>query len=175
LIKYQVTILSEDKRHQQFVYRYLRKAGFGAREIVLGDLPGDSGGAGDQWVLERYATAVREHRRRAAKGALIVVLDADTEEVDRRTRQLDGLLRNAGLDSRSDGETIIHLIPRRNIETWILHLCGQNVDESNDEKRPGTDKMIPDAAATLFEWSRNPPAHCLPSLRAAIQELKRLP
>ena len=173
--KFQVTVLGEDKPHQQLVYRYLRRAGFAKHEIVLSDVPGRSGGAGDRWVLDRYATAVREHRRRAAKGALIVVLDADTEEVDRRTRQLDGLLRNSGLDRRGDGETIVHLIPRRNIETWILHLCGQNVDESNDEKRPGIDKMIPDAAATLFEWSTNPPAHCLPSLRAAIQELKRLP
>lgn len=175
MTKYQVTILSEDKHHQRFVYRYLRKAGFGAREIILVDLPGDSGGAGDQWVLDRYATAVREHRRRAAKGALIVVIDADVNEVGHRTRQLDGLLRTAGLDPHGDGEAIIHLIPRRNIETWILHLNGQSVDEVNDEKRPGVDKMVPDAAATLFEWGGNPPAHCLPSLRAAIQELKRLP
>jgi hypothetical protein len=174
LSKYQVTILCEDKLHQQFVFRYLRKAGFGTHEVVPGDLPGDSGGAGDQWVLERYAAAVREHRRRAAKGALIVVLDADTEEVGRRTRQLDGLLKSAGLDPRSDGEAIVHLIPRRNIETWILHLCGQNVDEVNDEKRPGVDKMVTDAVATLFGWSGNPPADCLPSLRTAVQELKRL-
>jgi hypothetical protein len=174
LSKYQVTILCEDKLHQQFVSRYLRNAGFGTHEIVRGDLPGGSGGAGDQWVHERYAAAVKEHRRRAAKGALVVVLDADTEETSRRTRQLDGLLRNAGPDPRGDGETIAHLIPRRNIETWILHLCGQNVDEVNDEKRPGVDKMFADAAATLFGWSGNPPADCLPSLRAAIQELKRL-
>jgi hypothetical protein len=174
LSKYQVTILCEDKLHQQFVFRYLRKAGFGLHEIVPGDLPGDSGGAGDRWVLERYAAAVKEHRRRAAKGALIVVLDADTEDVSRRARQLEGILRNADLDPRSDGEAIVHLIPRRNIETWILHLCGQNVDEVNDEKRLGVDKMVADAGATLLGWSANPPAHCLPSLRAAIQELKRL-
>jgi hypothetical protein len=174
LSKYQVTILCEDKLHQQFVFRYLRKAGFGAHEIVPGDLPGDSGGAGDQWVLERYAPAVKEHRRRAAKGALIVVLDADTDEVSRRTRQLDGLLRNAGLDDRSDSEAIVHLIPRRNIETWILHLCGQNVNEVDDEKRLGVDRMVADAAANFFVWSGKQPAHCLPSLRAAIQELKRL-
>jgi hypothetical protein len=79
---------------------------------------------------------------------------------------------------RSDGETIVHLIPRKNIETWVLCLNGRLVNESDDYTRErDIDQQFQRAAVTLFEWSRPnavPALNCAPSLLAAIPELRRL-
>lgn len=154
------------------MWRYLRKRGFKERQIRLVPPSGASGGAGEQWVRERYEAAVSEYRRRSAKTALIVVIDADTDEVSRRVRQLSEAL---GRPPRRDDEAIVHLIPRRNIETWILHLSGKEVDEEADYHHEDVDDLIPAAAAKFLEWAAQSPAHCLPSLLVAIKETKRLP
>jgi hypothetical protein len=102
---------------------------------------------------------------------LIVVIDADTETVGRRVHQLSEALGNG---ARKDGETIVHVIPKRNIETWILQLSGKHVDEETDYGKRDVDDLIPNAAATFHAWTSQPPASCLPSLLAAIEETKRL-
>jgi hypothetical protein len=110
--------------------------------------------------------------------ALIVAIDADTGEVDRRVRQLREGLEQAGAPARTDREAIVHLIPKRSVETWVLCLSGRQVDESTDYRQEvDVDRRIPDAARTFFDWSREnaqPPAHCVPSLRSAIPEVRRL-
>jgi hypothetical protein len=105
-------------------------------------------------VRERYAQAVRAYRERSqrAKTALIVAIDADAGEVSRRVRQLREALERADLAARTDVEVIVHLIPRRNVETWILCLDGQPVDEITDYSgEGGIDGLIPRAAVTFFE------------------------
>lgn len=167
----QVIILAEDKRHQNFVVRYLRRRRY-KNEIFFEKLPSGSG-CGEQWVRENYARSVGAYRARARKArtALIVVIDADTGDVIRRTRQLQEAL---GKDARKDDEEIVHLIPRRNIETWILHLTGEDVDEEEDYKNSDVDRMIPAAAKRFHDWTSQPPAECLPSLTDGLQETKRL-
>jgi hypothetical protein len=172
-------VLAEDQRHQGFVRRYLLRLGHEQHEIRFEPLP-SARGCGEQWVRERYAQAVRAYRERSqrAKTALIVAIDADTGEVSRRVRQLREALDQAGLAARADVEVIVHLIPRWNVETWILCLDGQPVDEITDYSgEGGIDGLIPRAAVTFFEWSRpnaTPPTHCVDSLLAAIPEVRRL-
>jgi hypothetical protein len=95
-----------------------------------------------------------------------------------RTRQFEECLAAEGLSPRTSRERIVHLIPKRNIETWILNLNGHTVDEETDFSRYAAidDLMVP-AAQTLFEWTRPnavPAPYCVPSLRWAINELRRL-
>jgi hypothetical protein len=82
------------------------------------------------------------------------------------------------LAARTDVEVIVHLIPKRNVETWILCLNDRSVDEITDYSgEGGIDGLIPRAAVTFFEWSRpnaTPPTHCVDSLLAAIPEVRRL-
>jgi hypothetical protein len=89
----------------------------------------------------------------------------------------DGLAQ-ARLDPRAAEEKIVHLIPKRNIETWILNLNGHTVDEETDFSRDAAiDDLIVPAAQTLFEWTRPnavPAPYCAPSLRSAINERRRL-
>jgi hypothetical protein len=105
-----VVVLAEDRRQQEFIRR---------------------GGSGEQWVRKQYATQVKAVRTRAAKAssALVIAIDADTGTVAARHRQLASLLEQASLSARSGVEPVVHLIPKRNVETWILCLTGTAVDE----------------------------------------------
>lgn len=175
----QVIVLAEDERHQRLVRQYLYRLGRHGHEIRFEPLPGGRR-CGEQWVRDKYPKAVRSYRGRSARAgtALIVAIDADTGDVDRRLRQFREALEQAGLATRSEGEAIVHLIPKRTVETWVLCLSGRQVDEDTDYSRDGgIDELIKPAAITFFDWSRPnaaPPGHCVPSLLAAIPEVRRL-
>lgn len=174
-----MVVLAEDCRHQRFVHRYLERLGYGHHDIRF--LPLASGrGCGEQWVRRRYVQAVQAYRQRSARArsALIVTIDADSGDVPWRLQQLLDALGEAGLTPRTANESIVHLIPKRNIETWVLCLCGRNVDEDTDHRgESGIDQQIVAAAGEFYQWSRpnvEPPPRCVPSLLSAIPEVRRL-
>ena len=174
-----VIVLAEDERHQRLVRQYLYQLGRSRHDIRFEPLP-NGRGCGEQWVHERYPKAVLSYRGRSARAgtALIVAIDADTGDVEQRFRQLRKALDQEGIGARAEGEAIVHLIPKRNVETWILCLSGRQVDEDTDYSREGgIDELIKPAAMAFFDWSRPnaaPPGHCVPSLLAAIPEVRRL-
>lgn len=171
----QVTVLAEDKNQHSFARHYLIRLGYGKHQIVLEPIP-NGAGSGEKWVRDNYARTVLELRRRSAKAAsaLVVLIDADDQEPSRRQRQLEAELDIA----IEEGERIAHLIPKRNIETWILCLNGEIVDElENHRKVRGIEDRIGPAAETFHAWTRPNaavPSHCIPSLSAAIPEAQRL-
>jgi hypothetical protein len=174
-----VVVLAEDRRQQNLVFRYLAKLGHSRHDTRFEPLPAGKG-AGEQWVRLHYAKNVSGYRARAAKArtALVVIIDADTGSVNERSGQLRNALTEAGSNPRRPDERICHLIPKRNIETWILCLSGRAVDELEDyHHENGIDEQIRPAARTLYEWCRpnkEPPHHCVDSLSIAIPELRRL-
>lgn len=174
-----VVILAEDKRHQGFIRRYLKRLGYSLRDMRFRELPSGRG-CGEQWVRERYSEEVAAYRLRSARAdsALVVLIDADGGDANRRLQQLQQGLNNAGQEARSGRERIIHMIPRRNIETWILCLDGRLVDEETDYRHePEIDELISRSAETFFEWTRPNaavPAYSVASLRTAIPEAQRL-
>jgi hypothetical protein len=174
-----VIVVLEDTRHEMLVRRYLKKKGMGEREMRIERSPSGRGNA-EGWVRKTFLTEVNEYRRRQAKTALIVVIDADNLTVQDRWRQLDQALEEGG-KRRVDveHEQIARLVPKRNVETWILCLNGHDVDEEADYKRTRDDwnDLIPQAAGTLSEWTHHeaePPSHCVDSLRSGVKELNRL-
>lgn len=175
----QVIVLAEDARHQRFVRHFLYRKGFSTHEIRLEPLPSGKG-CGEQWVRERYPTAVQAYRERSAraKTALVVVIDADTDPVDRRNRQLREALTKLEQSDRADNEAIAHFIPKRSIETWVLFLDSRPVDEDTDYSRdPDVDQLIKGGAVAFFGMSRvnaAPLPNCVASLLAAIPEARRL-
>jgi hypothetical protein len=176
-----VIILVEDNRHQQFVLRYLRRCGLEHHAMRFVHSPAGAG-SGEQWVREQFAVEVKVCRRRRARAetALIVLIDADNFSVQERLAQLDRELVDAQTDRiRPDAEKIARLIPKRNIETWILCLHGILVDEEADYKRTPRDwnALIRSGTETLYGWTRQNAAigaNAIPSLQLAIAELKRL-
>jgi hypothetical protein len=141
--------------------------------------PSGSGSA-EQWVRERFAIEVEACRGRHAETKLVILIDADALTVRQRMSQLDQALRENEIPAiHNDTEKIARLIPKRNIETWILCLNEVLVDEDTDYKRTRDNwaDLIGIAVGTLYLWSRANalvPASCVDSLRAGIGELQRL-
>jgi hypothetical protein len=134
-----VIVVLEDSRHEMLVRRYLKKKGMGEREMRIERSPSGRGSA-EGWVRKTFLTEVNEYRRRQAKTALLVVIDADTRSVQDRWNQLDGALEEAGKQRVNvEHEQIARLVPKRNIETWILCLNGNDVDEEADYKKERND------------------------------------
>ncbi len=175
----QVIVLVEDSRQQQFVLRYLRRIGLEQHAMRFVQYPSGAG-SGEQWVRERFALEVQAYRGRHAETKLIVVIDADNLSVQERLAQLAQQLQETQADPlRPDAEQIARLVPKRNIETWILCLNHVEVDEDRDYKRTRNDwpALIRPAIETLYSWTRANAAisdGCLPSLRAGVVELRRL-
>lgn len=175
-----VIVLGEDAHHQRFVRHFLYQVGFQKHDLRFEPISGGKGSA-EQWVRERYPRSVKAFRARSAKArtALVVAIDVDpNSDVQRRVKQLDDSLQAATMPGRAPGEQIVHLIPKLNIETWIVCLNGQPVDEETDYRRDsGIDSMIVPASAAFFACTRlnvAVPAHCVDSLRLGIIEAQRL-
>lgn len=175
----EIVVLGEDLRQCNLARHYLIRRGHNWRNIrVLRAPPGK--GSGEQYVRERYPIEVAYYWNRSSfrKAALIVVIDADTGNPEEHERELDGSLTSKSEGKRKISETIALLIPKRNVETWVLCLSGELVDEATDYKgRACIDPLIKSAAATLHEWSRDGlavPNHCVPSLRKGLTEVRRI-
>lgn len=176
----QVFVLVEDEHHRVLVLRYLIQCGLKEHAIRIQPSPAGRGSA-ENWVLKKFAAETRAYRSRQARAesALIVMIDADTRSVQDRWNQLDQALKDNNTPAIGRGERIARLVPRRNVETWILCLNGQDVNETTDysrEKR-SWNKLIPQAAETLCHWTRpnaGPANDCVDSLQIGVRELKPL-
>jgi hypothetical protein len=167
-----VLVLAEDKCQQNFAYHYLRSLGVDTRRIRKLSLP--LGGSGEQYVRGRYPEQVGFCRQRDHRN-LVVAVDADLETVETRKRQLDDRLQESGLEPRSAGEKIAILVPRRNIETWIVALRGGLVNEERDYKTPrGCDNAAQAAQAFFARTRPRTPNLPLDSLRKAVPEIRRI-
>jgi hypothetical protein len=171
-------VLLEDNQHKMLIYRHLRNCGAGHRQIRIELSPAGEGSA-EKWVRKRFVKETRAYRSRSARTALIVIIDADSYDVLDRLKQLDQALRENGNPTVGKDERIARLVPKRNVETWILCLNEQAVDEETDYKRTRNNwkPLIPTAARTLYQWTHlelEPPSRCIDSLRSGIRELKRL-
>jgi hypothetical protein len=177
----EIIVLCEDLTQGNLVYWSLIKKGHNPRTIRL--KPGPSGrGSGEQYVRESFPKEVAQYRNRAARrsAALVAVIDADTRTLQKRERELQMALEAAGQEQRKPEEAIATLIPRRHVETWILCLTDEHVDETKDySKRDDiSGRIIRQAGEGFYDWSRphyRVPAHCVASLRKGLGEFRRVP
>jgi hypothetical protein len=176
----QVIVVVEDERHQMLIQRYLKSRGLSHHQIRISASPSGKGSA-ESWVRRKFVEETKVYRTREARARteLIVVIDADTSTVEDRFSQLDKALSENGDEIVSDGERIARLVPKRNVETWILCLSGQAVDEDEDYKgmKNNWNQMIRAAGIALNDWCQlkvGPPGHCIDSLQRGIVELRRL-
>jgi hypothetical protein len=176
-----IVLLVEDRNHENLLRRYLQQRGHNSRNIRVQRIIGGQG-SGEQFVREKYASEVRAIRSQVTrtKACLIAMVDADSGLVEDRRRQIERALRDAEEPARGDLEPILNLVPRRNVETWILCLNSLPVDEQLDyrhDPRVSADS-IKLAASTLFSWTRpnaEIPNTCVPSLRDCLPEFNRIP
>jgi len=171
-----IAVLCEDRQQASFVRRFLLNRGWDRRDIRE---PRDFGhGSGEQRVREEFPQALRAYRSKAnhLRNGLIVVIDADTNSVSRRVHDFEMVCDQQGVPRLRKGERVLYVIPKRNIETWIAFLAGEDVDEEADRKRhkhgapsecfPQVDKL--DETCRTGRWDRKP----LPSLEHCCKDFQ---
>jgi hypothetical protein len=176
-----VVILAEDERHRMLLHRHLRKRGYSHHRIRIAPWFPNFTTPCLSFVKAEYPHQVQSLRDKAHRvtSALFVVADADDATVAERLRDLDDLLPASGKARRGDDEHIAVVVARRNIETWMFFLAGNEVDEESDYKPQCRSFDNGEYARRFadFTWPRRElSANCPPSLRHACEaELTRLP
>lgn len=176
-----IILLVEDLNQENLLRRFLHQLGHGNRQMrPVRTSPGR--GSGEQFVRESYASEVRSIRSQMArtKACLIAMIDADVGSTDDRRRQFERALQDADEPRRGSKEPILNLVPKRNVETWILCLNSEVVNEADDYHRDPrvNSESIKTAAVTLYAWTRPNfalPVACVPSLRDCQPEFRRIP
>ncbi len=175
----QIILLIEDSLHRQFIHRYLQRVGIARHALRFVESPSGAGSA-EHWVTKQFPVEVKACQIRQAATKLIVLIDADILTVQQRTQQLDQALTEAAIQTVDRDEAKIgRLIPRRNIETWILALIEKSVNEEIDYKKTRNDwsSLVRDATGVLYTWTRPNapiPRACVNSLRLGVVELRKL-
>ena len=140
---------------------------------------------GSQHVRENYPSELVAIRARSAKrdAALVVHIDVDNSSTSERTvqdrqRELEGACRARGVPARRDSDPVAHIVPRRNIETWIHFLRGNApIDEAVEyPKWGGREAEAAEAAVDFVARSREPgaPLGAPPSLAMGLAEFHRV-
>ncbi|MEM5786258.1 MAG: hypothetical protein AAGU11_02995 [Syntrophobacteraceae bacterium] len=132
----------------------------------------------EQWVRHRFPIELRVYRQRRlrAASALVAITDADTKEVLDRINELKNQCESMQIPFRASDEAVALVVPKRNIETWIHYLNGEQVNEKDaypklDQERgckPAVNNLVGQCKSTGIK-SDAPPA-----LAAACEEYSRI-
>ena len=175
------TVLVEDPRTERFVRELLLHLGFERHKLRFLPAPKGKGDA-KAWIRapSQYPSEVRKVRqRRFQQVFLITVMDGDNADPVRRKGELDGCLRAQGMDPRQADERIALPVPTWSIETWLLALLGESVDETTSQKRvferryPGKERSALREAAQAWRV-RAGGIPSVPSLADSRIEMRRL-
>jgi hypothetical protein len=170
-----IVILCEDRQHDAFVRRFLELAGKGLR-IQRVEVSPKGRGSGEQFVRERFVKELTYYRTRKHRvtQALIVVIDADRQEVAARIEQLEKAAAKGGQERRQGDEQVAFFISARNIETWLAYLDGQTVNEDDTYPRLNRERDCKRHVKYLYDMCQGralrQPAP--PSLEAACTEYR---
>jgi hypothetical protein len=155
--------------------------------MVFAPVP-DGHGSGKQWVRKSFAAQVQicRWRNSRASTSMLAMMDADELTVARCLSDLDDELIISGQPRVDENyDRIARLIPKRNIETWILFLTSdaaqkRSVSEEQDykgsKKSEQWDQLISQAVAALYEWTRRGavlPDNLIDSFRSGLIEIPR--
>ncbi len=174
------TLLVEDRAMERLACEVLRRLGFSSREMRVKTSPAGQGSA-KQWVEKQYPTEARAYRSKASyqQIALLVGTDADEQTVQHRFDRLSSALTDVEprVPDRAANERIAIWVPKRNVETWILHLSSGNVDEETNYKtrigKPNY-RTVSQAFVDHFRESGSEDHEVLPSLQVGFTETARL-
>ena len=127
-----IVLLCEDSQHEAFIRRFLNGMGWNTREIRVEKSPSATGSA-EEWVRENFPRElmIYRNRRHRAASALITMIDADNKSVQNRIDALETSCEANKIKFRSQKEAVAIAVPKRNIETWIHYLNGDQVNEQD--------------------------------------------
>jgi hypothetical protein len=171
-------ILCEDLQLRCFIRRILIKRGWHPGQIHEVNLP-TGGGAGVSWVKAKLPDELKAFRSRnaLAETCLVVGCDADNETVEGRLQRLRDACVAADVPFRTPNERIVFALPKRNIETWLAYLRGENVNENDVYPKYHYESDCRGQVTHLNKMCQNQrlePTPPLPSLVLACDEFNRI-
>ena len=175
-MKAEVVLLCEDRQTDAFVRRFLAHR-FKSRQIQTLPLPAGRQ-SGEQWVRSQFPKQLKAIRQRE-RTFLIVVVDADNLTTTERRQQLDQECRDKRIPLRSADDRALVLTPKRNIETWLAWLDGDETAVSEQEEHPKLrrERDCQPMAERLYNMCHEAQRlddPCPPSLLEACDEYQRL-
>ncbi|MDD5089759.1 MAG: hypothetical protein PHQ23_02480 [Candidatus Wallbacteria bacterium] len=168
----QIVILCEDSQHEVFGRRFLKQAGWENSDFRVVKSP-EGKGCASQWVRKKFPEELSAYRQRKNRAAscLIAVIDADNLSVHERIRELEQECMDQGMVCRSNDDCVAFVIPKRNIASWVHHLLGEEVNESDVYRELERESLCQPAVAQLANICNNrDTGTLLPSLKDACQE-----
>ncbi|MGA2797002.1 MAG: hypothetical protein ABSE63_05465 [Thermoguttaceae bacterium] len=174
-----IVLLVEDRMLERFARAILVKLGFNSRDFRL--IPYPVGTNTKQWVTQQYPIEIKTYRQKVnyqPNIALLVGTEADEQTVIQRNNYLSASLQVADIAPRQVQESIVLWVPKWHVETWILFLSGQNVNEDqsykHDVNNPDFGLVANKFADKYREFQSDSNINVLPSLKNAFQETMRL-
>lgn len=125
-----IVLLCEDSQHEAFTRKFLKGMGWNTRELRVEKSPSAKGSA-EQWVRKKFPNELRIYRQRKqrAASALIAMIDADSKGIQDRINDFENECKFDQVAFRTIDEAVAIAVPKRNIETWIHYLNGEQVNE----------------------------------------------
>lgn len=148
--------------------------GYHRREIRIRMSPAGRG-SGKNWVNGQYVVEVKAlHSQGYQSLAVLVGSDVDELTLGERMRQLEESLAIANVSARTPQERIAYWLPKWHVETWILALAGDSVDENMWYKNQLTDVDCKQIGRAFVDRYRQRGDLGLPSLANAFAETQRI-
>lgn len=172
-----VVVLCEDRQHETFLRRFLKKNRWNTRDLRIESAPAGRGSA-ESYVRSRFPKELQALRSKGGEEVyLIIMIDGDQRGHDGRTSSLDATCREQGISPLHADERVMICVPTWNIETWIAYLNGETVDESrSDYPRLPRERDCEPSVQSLVEMCHDrtlrPPSP--PSLEATCIQYQRL-
>ena len=151
-----IVLLCEDSQHEAFTRRFLKGMGWNTRELRVEKSPSASGSA-EQWVREKFPNELRIYRQRKkrAASALIAMIDADSKGVQDRINELETGCKSKDVLFRTRDEAVAIAVPKRNIETWIHYLNGEQVNEDAAYSKLDRERGACPGVGSLVKWCKS--------------------
>ena len=133
---------------------------------------------GEQWIGKQYPEQLKAIRHKK-NAYLIVVIDVDTGNVENRHKELETACTEEGIPLRGHKKdaNVLHIIPRRDIETWLAYLGGMNVDKSTVYPKPKNESNYKEHERSLYNMCHRDQKlreSALPFLQEARNEYHKL-
>ncbi|MBF0109991.1 MAG: hypothetical protein HQL76_12525 [Magnetococcales bacterium] len=159
-----------------FIRRFLKLRGWRQHDFRAEIAP-TGRGSGEQWVRERFPDELEAQRAHGSNTVLVVGTDADTKSVADRIATLDRACRERKVQPKTLQDTVVMVVPKRNIETWFAYLRGETTNEDEEYRRYDNESDCRNDVRSLDEMCRRKELHnpAPPSLQMACREYQRMP
>ena len=174
---YQYHVLCEDVQMRAFIQAVLAEHDVGSGKIRFSNCPPGKG-CGEAFVKRELPREIEIlHATNYNRKVLIVCTDADRFKVDERIRQLENEVKSQRLKWNRSAELVVLWVPKREIETWIHFLQGEQVDEETSYRHSGRPVSCKKEATLFSKYCQDiEEIDCsmVPSLMNAKQEYVRV-